>query len=202
MAARGEVVADGEGVYRLAGRLAERAARLETARAAVTGDYDGRWTVVIVTAAGDTAKVRQRRRGALRAARLGELRDGVWMRPANLDVVLGEALAPATLRLESAPADDVALAAECFDLEGWARRARLLRAALADTPHDGAEALAQGFVRSAEVLRHLQRDPLLPVALLADDWPGPALRADYDRFDAAYRRALAVAHRAAAATGN
>jgi phenylacetic acid degradation operon negative regulatory protein len=51
-------------------------------------------------------------------------------------------------------------------------------------------ALADGFVTSAAVLRHLQSDPLLPPSLLPDRWPGDTLRADYDRFDAAYRSVL------------
>jgi phenylacetic acid degradation operon negative regulatory protein len=54
---------------------------------------------------------------------------------------------------------------------------------------DAAE-LAAGFVTSASVLRHLQADPLLPSELLPADWPGAALRHEYDRFDAAYRSAL------------
>ena len=50
--------------------------------------------------------------------------------------------------------------------------------------------MAGGFVLSAAVLRALQADPLLPAALLPADWPGRALRADYDRYDAAYRAVL------------
>ena len=44
---------------------------------------------------------------------------------------------------------------------------------------------------SAAVLRHFQADPLLPAELLDRHWPGARLRADYDRYDAAYRGALA-----------
>ena len=51
-------------------------------------------------------------------------------------------------------------------------------------------ALADGFVTSADVLRHLQADPLLPAELLPARWPGAALRAEYDRYDAAYRATL------------
>jgi phenylacetic acid degradation operon negative regulatory protein len=51
-------------------------------------------------------------------------------------------------------------------------------------------ALAEGFVISAAVLRHLQADPLLPPELLPEDWPGAELRAEYDRYDAAYRAVL------------
>ncbi|HEY9555896.1 MAG TPA: PaaX family transcriptional regulator C-terminal domain-containing protein, partial [Acidimicrobiales bacterium] len=51
-------------------------------------------------------------------------------------------------------------------------------------------ALADGFVTSAGVLRHLQADPLLPPELLPQGWPGDALRSEYDRYDATYRSSL------------
>jgi phenylacetic acid degradation operon negative regulatory protein len=53
------------------------------------------------------------------------------------------------------------------------------------------DALAPGFVLSAAVLRHFGADPLLPRELLPRHWPGPALRADYDHYDASYRELLA-----------
>jgi phenylacetic acid degradation operon negative regulatory protein len=53
------------------------------------------------------------------------------------------------------------------------------------------QALAPGFVLSAAVLRHFLADPLLPRELLPRRWPGRQLRADYDRYDAAYRSLLA-----------
>jgi phenylacetic acid degradation operon negative regulatory protein len=59
---------------------------------------------------------------------------------------------------------------------------------------DGAS-LAAGFSLDAAVLRHLQRDPLIPASLLSPTWPGGALRTRYERFDAAFRSALAAAHR-------
>ena len=43
---------------------------------------------------------------------------------------------------------------------------------------------------SAAVLRQFQSDPLLPEELLPRDWPGAALRDEYDRFDRAYRALL------------
>jgi phenylacetic acid degradation operon negative regulatory protein len=53
---------------------------------------------------------------------------------------------------------------------------------------DGVDVLAPTFVLSADVLRHLQADPLLPRELLPDGWPGEALRKAYDAFDAEFRR--------------
>ena len=42
----------------------------------------------------------------------------------------------------------------------------------------------------AAVLRQFQSDPLLPDTLLPPDWPGIALRSEYDRYDRAYRAVL------------
>jgi phenylacetic acid degradation operon negative regulatory protein len=57
-------------------------------------------------------------------------------------------------------------------------------------PPDGPDALAPGFALSAAILRHLQADPLLPDTLLPARWPGTALRAEYDDWDARYRTTL------------
>lgn len=66
----------------------------------------------------------------------------------------------------------------------------LAQPALAPLEAGDPGALADGFVTSAAVLRSLQADPLLPRDLLPTDWPGDALRGDYDRYDAAYRSVL------------
>jgi phenylacetic acid degradation operon negative regulatory protein len=200
MAARGEVSTDGAGTYALTGRLRERAGRLVVARAATTQGFDGSWHHVIVTSSGDGAPERRARRGALHDARLGELRDGVWLRPANLDLSFGATSPTGVTIFSSVPAGDQAqLAAACFDLAGWASRANELADALAATSLGDDGALAAGFERDAEVLRHLQRDPLLPAELLPRRWPGDALRAAYESFDAEYRTLLAASHRSAAA---
>jgi phenylacetic acid degradation operon negative regulatory protein len=199
MVARGEVATDGSGDYVLSGGLLARSARLAAARAAATNSFDGQWHVVVVLAGRDTAAVRQQRRAVLRLARLGEVRDGVWTRPANLAVTFD---APDVARLQqflATPLDDpVALAAKCFDLLGWARRASHLLEELNVALTKETDSLAAGFQRNAEVLRHLQRDPLLPTELLPARWPGDALRARFDDYDRVYRGVLADAHRAAA----
>jgi phenylacetic acid degradation operon negative regulatory protein len=41
------------------------------------------------------------------------------------------------------------------------------------------------------VLRHFVADPLLPREIWPRRWPGDALRADYERYDVAYRGVLA-----------
>lgn len=202
MVARGDVSSDGSGTYALAGRLLARAGRLEVARRAATSPFDGSWHHVIVTSSGDSAPDRRARRGALRDAKLGELRDGVWLRPANLDLSFAEDAPMGLAVFRSVPEGDQAgLALACFDLAGWATRANLLTDALSATPLRGEGSLAAGFERDAEVLRHLQRDPLLPTELLPRSWPGDALRASYESFDAQYRGLLAASHRASSSQG-
>lgn len=197
MARRGEVRADEDGTYALAGRHLQRAARLQSGRSASTGAYDGRWVVVVLPGGGESPARRKERRASLRAARLGELRESVWVRPANLAVELDASVAGTATRFSAVPAEDPgALAHRVFDLEGWARRARTLLATLAKD--QAAHSLAAGFELDAEVLRHLQRDPLVPASLLAADWPGPELRDAYEAFHARYRERLAEAHRAVA----
>ena len=191
MAAAGEVDAV-DGHYRLTGHLLERQARQIQSRAAERRAWDGRWITVVVRGGARPAAERTEARRRFTAARLAELRDGVWLRPANVDVVLPASLEPAVVRFDGTPAaDSVALAATLWDLDGWAARAERLRRRLADLPLSGDDMLAPGFVLSASVLRHFQADPLLPDELLPAGWPGAALRREYDAWDAAYRSRLA-----------
>ena len=198
MSSAGEVVGE-RGGYRLAGRLVARQARQAASRRAEVRSWDGTWELVTVEGDGArSAADRAALRDALRQLRLAELREGLWGRPDNLDPERSpEARAVADewcRRWTSARPDPAPVAATLWDLAGWADEADGLRREMA-APGDGLEAgdpaeLAAGFVTSAAVLRHLQADPLLPPDLVPAGWPGPALRADYDRYDAAYRAVL------------
>jgi len=190
MVASGEATSDGSGRYRLAGHLAARQSRQSASRAGVTASYDGEWWLAVVTTTGSSAEVRGARRRALSYGRLAELREGVWMRPGNLAVRLPGGIEGDMELMTARPGDPLALARGLWDLPAWSDRASgLLRALQALTP-DRPETLAPGFELSAAVLRHLQADPLLPVALLPAEWPGGALRTTYDRWDARYRATL------------
>ncbi len=190
MVAAGEATSDGAGLYRLAGPLVARQSRQSVSRSGATAPFDGRWSLAVVTTTGSAADVRQARRAALAYARLGELREGVWMRPANIHVALPPAH-DADVELMSAwPDDPMRLASRLWDLSAWSVRAGILLDGLAALAPDGPEALAPGFELSAAVLRHLQADPLLPAELLPDDWPGTPLRVAYDTWDARYRSTL------------
>jgi phenylacetic acid degradation operon negative regulatory protein len=190
MVAAGEATTDGSGHYRLAGHLARRQSRQSASRSGRTGPHSGQWRVAVVTMSGSTAEVRTARRRALAYARLAELREGVWMRPDNMDVHLPPAQVADLELMTALPADPHRLAATLWDLPAWSSRAAVLLDRMGTLAPVGADALAPGFELSAAVLRHLQADPLLPAALLPAAWPGDELRSVYDRWDAQYRRTL------------
>ena len=66
------------------------------------------------------------------------------------------------------------------------------RALETDADAEASEHLATGFVVGAAALQHLRRDPLLPDALLPDDWPADDLRVGYRRYQAVYPHAAAA----------
>ncbi|MBL8774902.1 MAG: hypothetical protein JNK12_03175 [Acidimicrobiales bacterium] len=265
MVAAGELVA-ADGTYTLAGPLLARQARQDESRRAVVGaePWDGTWAVAVVDGEPRPAPQRVELRTAATALRLAELREGVWLRPDNLDpgrlpaataVVAAQcsrfvgacpessahpdrpdrsdrgrrpaADLGATAAARTGPVGDgvgrrtagaadegatpvaagplgldaaATLAGRLWDLAGWSARADALRtrmdAVVAALEAGDTEALAPGFVLSASVLRLTQADPLLPHALLPADWPGAALRAEYDRYDAAYQSLLGAWFRA------
>ena len=197
MVAAGEVAPDGDG-YRLAGRLVERHARQDRSRRGDTVAWRGAWVLVIVESGRRSAVDRAAFRTAADRARLAELRDGVWCRPDNL----GDALSHEADPVLAAPhrwfrgampvgeTDEGELAARLWDLDGWAETARDLIAALG-TLAPGLDAgdlsaLPAAFVASADALRHLGGDPLLPVELCPPGWPGAELRAAHRSFDDAF----------------
>jgi phenylacetic acid degradation operon negative regulatory protein len=190
MVAAGELeMADG--TYRLAGHLLDRQARQDVSRKPPRWGWDGRWwRMAVVVAERRSAEERAALRSSMRAARYGELREGVWTRPDNLPG--DRPAAPGCEWIKGEFAEPAATAATLWDLDGWSSTADALDAELAAwTPRlasEGVGVLAPTFVLSADVLRHLQADPLLPRELLPRDWPGDRLRTTYDRFDAAFRK--------------
>jgi len=190
MVASGEATTDGAGRYRLAGHLLDRQARQLASRAGVTRPWSGGWRMAVATP-GSPAGQRSARRRAMAFARMGELREGVWLRPDNLEAGYDPDAAGEVVVLSARPGGDpAALAARLWDLGAWASRAADLLAALDGLPPRGPDDLAPGFELSAAVLRHFQADPLLPDPLLPGDWPGPRLRRRYRDWDAGYRRVL------------
>jgi phenylacetic acid degradation operon negative regulatory protein len=193
MVAGDELVTEA-GSYELSGaRLLERQARQSTSRRAVRHVWHGAWVMAIVISDRRTAEARAELRAALESVRLSELREGVWLRPDNI-AVTWPAVVDEQCTIVHARDVDPALVARLWALDEWADRAYALRGEMAELveplERGDTDALADGFVVSAAVLRHFQADPLLPEELLPRAWPGGALRAEYDRFDAAYRALL------------
>ncbi|MEU3510270.1 PaaX family transcriptional regulator C-terminal domain-containing protein [Streptomyces longwoodensis] len=176
-----------DGVHGLSDRLLERRRRQDEAVRPRTRAWHGDWETVVITATGRGPAERAGLRARLTELRLAELREGVWLRPANLDpgglpTVLPAALADAVRCFTARPEGPAReLAATLWPLEEWAATARTLlgRAARAGDPADR-------FTTYAAVVRHLLADPVLPAPLLPADWPGARLRAAYD----GYRREL------------
>ncbi len=193
MVAAGEATTDGSGRYRLAGHLLDRRQRQTVSRVGDTGRWDGRWRLVVVTTSGRAPEERLALRRRLALARLAERREGVWMRPSNIDLVPDPSDDPQLALFTALPDEDpAALAAALWDLGAWADRAVGLVADMDRLVPADPALLAPGFELSAAVLRHLQADPLLPAALLPFGWPGQALRAAYRRWDRHYRAMLAT----------
>jgi phenylacetic acid degradation operon negative regulatory protein len=182
MVAAGDLVQDGGG-YTLSERLIERQARQDESRDPHTRPWDGTWEVAVVTAERRAPPDRAAFRHTMSALRMAELREGTWMRPANLVREWPEIVTAQCTLIDGRPHGDPTPL--LWDLEGWASEARRLERAL-----DRADGLAEGFLVSAAVLRHLLADPLLPPELLPAGWPGAELRARYDGFDRHYMEVL------------
>ncbi|UNO43155.1 PaaX family transcriptional regulator C-terminal domain-containing protein [Streptomyces sp. MST-110588] len=178
MVAAGDLRQD-DGSYALTARLLERQARQDESRFPTTRPWTGEWEIAVVTAERRAAAERTALRRAMADLRLAELREGTWLRPANLPRTRPGVVTAQCTWLTGAPdGDPGALARGLWDLKGWARRARALLAAL-----ERAGSLAERFTVSAAALRHLLADPLLPELLLPPGWPGTELRYRYGAFE-------------------
>jgi phenylacetic acid degradation operon negative regulatory protein len=186
-----------DGRYQLAGHLLRRQSRQTESRRPHLRAWKDDWhTAIVTTDGGRAAADRADLRDELARLRLAELREGVWLRPANVDLDLDGATRAASdcTWLTSRVPDHGALAARLWDLDSWAGRAHsLLRATSASRPRLEAgvvDELRPAFVTAAAVLRHLQADPLLPDALLPAGWPGDELRTRYEAYEAAFQSLL------------
>jgi phenylacetic acid degradation operon negative regulatory protein len=138
-------------------------------------------------------------RKAATALHLAELREGVWIRPDNLDPArlptLRTVLDRQCVHFHGAATDVPAeTVRSLFNLADWSADARRLSVAMRDeldVEAVDAEDFIYLFALSITVVRHLQLDPLLPVELESEDWPGHDLRSTYRRFDETFKRQLA-----------
>lgn len=180
MVTRGDLARAGDTSYTLSERLLERQRQVDAVHHPETRAWHGTWEMAIVTTTGRSAADRAALRTQLQSLRVAELREGVWTRPANLRRGWPVELMAISECFESRPLGDAAaLAAELWDLEGWADRGHELLAALPRTTEPAAR-----FTLVAAMVRHLQSDPILPAELTPSGWPGAALRSAYDDYRA------------------
>jgi phenylacetic acid degradation operon negative regulatory protein len=178
MVGTGDLVRSEDG-YRLSDRLMARQRRQDDAINPQLRSWNGSWTTLVITSVGIDARARAALRITLQQNRFGELREGVWLRPDNLEVVLPSEVLSRVRVLHTYDDDAAVLAAQLWDLTGWAATGRQL---LEDM--NTATDVPGRFVAAAGMVRHLLTDPVLPDELLSKNWPGAALRRSYAEFAA------------------
>jgi phenylacetic acid degradation operon negative regulatory protein len=179
MVSAGDLVRSEDG-YRLSDRLLARQRRQDNAINPRLRDWDGStWTTLVITSVGTDARTRAALRTTLQDNRFAELREGVWLRPDNLDMALPPEVLDRVRVLHSRDDDPSDLAGRLWDLTGWIDAGRRLLDEM-----DSATDVPGRFVAAAAMVRLLLTDPVLPDELLPDDWPGAALRAAYMNFAA------------------
>ena len=203
MVSAGELISDG-GTYALAGRLVERRERVDDASRVddvAAGGWDSTWELAIVSLERRPVADRLDLRKAATALHLAELREGVWIRPDNLDpqrlpgcrAVLdqqcthfhGATTEIGAEAMRSLFSASMKWAEDAQDPHrGDVRRARCDRTHFFDILH------IDQFALSIAVVRHLQLDPLLPAELLPHPRGRGALRSSYRRFDQAFKKRL------------
>ena len=180
MVGAGDLVRSADG-YRLSDRLLARQRRQDDALRPRRRTWDGTWTTLVVTSVGVDARSRVVLRKQLQDSRFGELREGVWLRPDNLEpspaaaAMIGER-ARVLHSVDDAPEQ---LAHQLWDLPAWAATTTGLLDGMAE-----ADDVPTRFVIAAGMVRHLLTDPVLPDDLLPRNWPGDALRDAYTEFAA------------------
>ncbi|MGO9250630.1 MAG: PaaX family transcriptional regulator C-terminal domain-containing protein [Mycobacterium sp.] len=176
MVGAGDLVRSADG-YRLSDRLLARQRRQDDAMRPRTRPWRGEWLVVVVISVGTDARTRAALRNTMHEKRFGELREGVWMRPANLDPELDADAASRVRILRARDAAPEQLTGKLWDLAAWAKTGHRLLADMAQ-----ASDVPGRFLVAAAMVRHLLTDPTLPVELLPADWPGGRLRDAYHDF--------------------
>lgn len=166
-----------DGGYELGDRLRARQRRQDQGVEDIGSAWDGSWEMAVVVVTGRSGADRSALREELAQARLAELREGVWLRPANLSRPRDYEQNPVLDCYSVTHREAASLAARLWDLGGWAQRGEVLLGELA-TVTDPALRLAV----AAQVVRQLAVDPLLPEELVPSGWPGARLRHAYREY--------------------
>jgi phenylacetic acid degradation operon negative regulatory protein len=204
MVSNGELLSDNAS-YALAGHLLERRHRIDNAargELASALPWRGKWTLAVVSIERRSAAERLELRTAAMALHLAEIKEGVWIRPDNLDpdrlprprAVLDRQC----VHFRSAESDiSVDEVRSLFSLDAWMRDATTFRLAmnaeLGSEPRQRSASkasLAYQFALSIAVIRHLQRDPNLPAELVPKDWPADDLRSIYRELNNVFKQRM------------
>ncbi len=192
MVRAGELTNDA-GSYELAGRIRARVddQRFALAPVLVADAEATAWWMELVQATARAAVDRVALRTAMRHSGFAERREGVWLRPANLDRDRLGVVARQCERMRVYPDSPEVLADQLFAPRAWGAHARSLRRELdaARRRLDDTDRLALAFTCGTRVAAHLRADPLLPPSLCRDADRGDALRAEY----VAFQRTFGVA---------
>lgn len=178
MVSAGDLIRSADG-YRLSERLLARQRRQDDAMRPQLRTWHGHWTTLIVTSIGTDPRTRAGLRTTLQHKRFGELREGVWMRPDNLELELDPQLRTRVRIMQARDDAPAELAGQLWDLASWARTGQRLLAEMSQATDVPAR-----FVVAAAIVRHLLTDPVLPAELVPADWPGAQLRSTYNDFAA------------------
>jgi phenylacetic acid degradation operon negative regulatory protein len=154
------------------------------------------WVLAVVTQSNRNPTERALLREDLKFHKFGELKEGVWLRPDNLE----ENYIKDHKHLswfKSIPEDDHnKLCGKLFKIKAWNSTSLTLTEQIkgltsfmeaGDTTR-----LKDSFIIMAKTLRHVQDDPLLPEEFLPKDWVGVELREIYFRFDKLFRNLMAA----------
>jgi phenylacetic acid degradation operon negative regulatory protein len=174
MVSPGDLVNTGS-VYQLTDRLLARQQRQDDSLRPPMTAWNGDWEFAVVTSVGRTAADRARLRVDLAELRLAELREGVWLRPANLIRGWPSTLDSDVRRFVGQPASPATeLPPLLWDLAAWSDVGH----ALLTTARRSADP-AHLFTIAAAIVRHLRSDPFLPAELAPPGWPAEELRSTY-----------------------
>jgi phenylacetic acid degradation operon negative regulatory protein len=176
MVSAGDLIRSADG-YRLSDRLLARQRRQDEAMRPRVRTWHGDWIMLIITSVGTDARTRAALRTTMHHQRFGELREGVWMRPDNLDPQLDPEVAARVRVLRARDEAPAELAAQLWNLPAWAETGHRLLDEMTQ-----ASDVPGRFVAAAAMVRHLLTDPMLPAELLPADWSGARLRAAYHDF--------------------
>src|SRR3984957_7538452 len=131
MVGAGDLIRSADG-YRLSDRLLARQRRQDEAMRPRVKVWHGNWVMLIVTSVGTDARTRAALRTTMHHKRFGELREGVWIRPDNLELGLADEDRARGRMMQARDDEPAELAGQLWDLPSWARTGHRLLADMSD----------------------------------------------------------------------